>query len=66
MCIATQQTAEILGPGAVHRGIDDDMAGMPGAQILRLGGKPRKAPILPSTKRSIGLTDGSVTQWINL
>jgi hypothetical protein len=35
--IAPQKAAEILGPWAVHSGIDDDMADAAGAEILRLG-----------------------------
>jgi len=37
--VARQHAAEILRPRAVQRRGGDDMAGMPGAQLLRLRGK---------------------------
>jgi hypothetical protein len=40
--IAPQHAAEILRPRAVHGAVDDDVADMPRAQILRLGRKAQK------------------------
>src|SRR2546423_832343 len=40
--VSRQQAAEILRPGAVYRGIHDDMTDMPGAQILGLRWETQK------------------------
>ena len=43
IAIASQQTTEILRPGAVHCGVDDHMPDMSGAQFLRLRRKAQES-----------------------
>ena len=52
--VADHHAAEVLRPWLVGGGVEDHATDLAGAQLLRLGGKPRKASTFPSANNSMG------------
>src|SRR6266446_3278394 len=66
VAVAQHHAAEMLRPGRSSAVLRITWPVLRARSSCGSGGNPRKASILPSTKSSSGLTDGSVTQRMSL